>query len=364
MKEVDKMKKKKICVYAICKNEEQFVDRWYNSVKEADQIYVLDTGSTDQTVEKLEALGVIVKQEKIDPWRFDVARNKSLEMIPLDVDICVSIDLDEIFHPGWRKELDKVWKKNTTRCKYIYNWSLDEENKPLITFYYEKIHSRKNFKWVYPVHEVLKCDIEEQYVITDNIILDHYPDSNKSRSSYLPLLELATKENPDNDRNMHYLGREYMYYKKWNECIDTLIAHLNLPTATWKDERCASMRFIAKSYQHLNRYEEARMWLKKAIMEAPHLREPYIDLAFLEYRSENWSNVIWYILEALKIEEHPKTYINEPSSFDSTPYDLLSIAYYHNKDLKNALIYVDKALALDPTNERLLANKELILKAH
>ena len=69
---------------------------------------------------------------------------------------------------------------------------------------------------------------------------------------------------------MHYLGREYMYYEKWNECIDTLIKHLNLKRATWKDERCASMRFIARSYRHLKRYDEAKMWLEKAIQEAPY----------------------------------------------------------------------------------------------
>ena len=47
------MNKYKICVYAICKNEEKFVDRWYESIKDADKIIVLDTGSTDSTVKKL-----------------------------------------------------------------------------------------------------------------------------------------------------------------------------------------------------------------------------------------------------------------------------------------------------------------------
>ena len=48
------MKKKyKVCVYAICKNEEKFVDRWFNSMKEADELYVLETGSTDNSI-KLE----------------------------------------------------------------------------------------------------------------------------------------------------------------------------------------------------------------------------------------------------------------------------------------------------------------------
>ena len=36
------MKKYRVCVYAICKNEEKFVDRWFNSMKEADEIYVLE----------------------------------------------------------------------------------------------------------------------------------------------------------------------------------------------------------------------------------------------------------------------------------------------------------------------------------
>ena len=69
------MNKYKICVYAISKNEEKFVSRWVKSLSEADEIYVLDTGSKDKTVKKLKKLGVHVKRKKIKPWRFDVARN-------------------------------------------------------------------------------------------------------------------------------------------------------------------------------------------------------------------------------------------------------------------------------------------------
>ena len=69
----------KVVVYAISKNEEKFVNRWYQSMKEADAIYVLDTGSTDKTVELLSNLGVNVVQKKIVPWRFDVARNAALD---------------------------------------------------------------------------------------------------------------------------------------------------------------------------------------------------------------------------------------------------------------------------------------------
>ena len=47
------MHKYKIVVYAISRNEEKHVKRWVESMKEADEIIVLDTGSTDKTVKLL-----------------------------------------------------------------------------------------------------------------------------------------------------------------------------------------------------------------------------------------------------------------------------------------------------------------------
>ena len=92
----------RICVYAISKNEEHFAKTWMESMSEADQVIVLDTGSTDGTVEQLRACGAEVHTAHIEPWRFDTARNRSLSLVPEDVDICVCTDLDERFQPGWR----------------------------------------------------------------------------------------------------------------------------------------------------------------------------------------------------------------------------------------------------------------------
>lgn len=356
------MKKKyKVCVYAISKNEEQFIERWYNSVKEADEIYVLDTGSTDNTVKRFKDLGIHVKTKIIKPWRFDVARNESLKMVPKDFDICVCIDIDEVLEKGWREKLEKIWNEDTTRLRYNYNWSLDENNNPIVNFYIDKIHSRKDYMWIHPVHEILKYNKDKEVIITtDDITVNHYPDKSKDRSSYLPLLELSVKEDPNDDRNMHYLGREYMYYGKWNECIDTLIKHLNLPTALWKDERSASMRFIARSYKNLKRYDEARMWLDKAINETPYLRDPFIERALLEYEINNYSEIEKYCNKALEIKKHEKTYINETFSWDNTIYDLLSIALFYQGRIEESLKYINIILENDPYNERILNNKKII----
>jgi cellulose synthase/poly-beta-1,6-N-acetylglucosamine synthase-like glycosyltransferase len=45
----------KICVYAICKNETEWIERWLTNMSEADYIVVLDTGSTDGSYEMLKA---------------------------------------------------------------------------------------------------------------------------------------------------------------------------------------------------------------------------------------------------------------------------------------------------------------------
>lgn len=348
---------KKISVYAITKNEEKNVLKWYESMQEADEIVVLDTGSTDNTVKLLKQCPKIkVYQEEIKPWRFDVARNRSLELVSEDTDICVCTDLDERFESGWAKEVIKYWQKDSTRAKYLYNWSFNEYHQPATTFYLNKIHSRKGYTWRHPVHEVLYPLIEEKEILLPTVTLNHYQDFSKPRTSYLPLLEMSVKEDPTDDRNTHYLGREYMYYHKYDECISTLHQHLNLRTATWKDERCASMRYIAFSYYQKKYLEEAIMWYKKAINEAPYLREPYYDLANLYYNEKDYFNVIKYLKKALKIKNRSLTYINEEQCWNEFIYDLLSIAYFNTKNYEQSFKYSKIAKKINPLNQRIVNN--------
>lgn len=356
------MKKLKIYVYGICKNEEKFVERWVKSMSEADGIYVLDTGSCDNTVKKLKELGVNVKEEIINPWRFDVARNKSLEIVPEDADICVCTDLDEVFDVGWRDILEKYWTKEIVHASYNYNWHYDKNNKPDVSFDIEKIHARKDFKWTHPVHEVLKYTGNNYVKTFVPILLKHYPDNEKSRGSYLKLLEMSVSENPEDDRNMHYLGREYMYYSMYEKAIDTLIRHLNLERATWKDERCASMRFIGRCYKYLKRYDESILWYEKAIKEAPYLRDSYIELALLYDELKIYDKVIYYVSSALRIKNKSNSYINEIFSWNYTPYDLLCLAYYNLGEIEASYIFSKKAYKLDESCERLRDNYLLLKK--
>lgn len=127
--------------------------------------------------------------------------------------------------------MEKVWKDGVTRANYRYTWSFTKEGKEGVVFWAEKIHSRHGYKWTHPVHEVLEwCGdgVQGNMVTAEGVQLNHYPDFSKPRSQYLPLLELSVKEDPDDDRNMHYLGREYMYNSMWDDCIKTLKLHLSM----------------------------------------------------------------------------------------------------------------------------------------
>lgn len=225
----------KICVYAICKNEFKFVERWYNSMKEADLVVVLDTGSTDDTIEKLEDVGVdIVESKVIKPWRFDVARNESLKLIPKEYNILVCTDLDEVFEPGWANKVKKAWNDGIERIEYKYTWSHFEDGRDNLSFIYNKIHSRK-WKWVHAVHESLAREIpdtkegeapysvnytkDESVTLYDSIHLHHYPDGAKSRSTYLDLLKLRVDDEPYDWYGKFYLAREYYFHGMYSEAM-------------------------------------------------------------------------------------------------------------------------------------------------
>ena len=354
-----------ICVYAICKNEEAFVDRFLASAREADSICVLDTGSGDASVEKLRAGGALVAQERIEPWRFDRARNASLRLIPSEADVCCCVDLDEQFRPGWRAALERAWQDGATRARYRYTWSFNPDGSEGVVFWPDKIHKNGCYRWVGAVHEVLEYvgDGEERFVTLEGVQLDHHPDPGKSRAQYLPLLELAVAEEPENDRNCHYLGREYMFRGEWEKAIATLRRHLALPRAVWADERCASMRFIARCYRALGRDDLAAVWFHRAIAEAPHLREPYLDFAALLYAQQDWHGLLFLVDRALAIRERPRSYICEADAWGALPYDYRSLACAHLGLADEAVAACREAVRLAPQEERLRKNLAVFERA-
>lgn len=350
-----------IIVYAICKDEEKLIPAWYESMKEADAIYVLDTGSTDKTIELLQQYPkVVVKQEIIKPWRFDTARNKSLEMVPEDIDVCVCTDIDERFEPGWRAEIEKVWQKGkTTRGNYMYHWSLNEDGTPGVSYILNKIHSRQGHRWIHQVHEVLTNDIDEVEVDIP-ITLTHYQDRTKTRDMYLEILERAVAENPNDSRDVYCLGREYKAHYRYDDAIKAFHNYLKLETATWDQERSTTMRYIGDCYKAKEFYEEAILWYQYAIVETPNVREPHYELGALYHDIGDYENARIHLNNALNIQNKNADYINEETSWNGTIYDLLSISEFYTGHYKEALDNAVIAAKIFPDDERIQGNLKLI----
>jgi glycosyltransferase involved in cell wall biosynthesis len=340
----------KIAVYAISKNEEEFVSRFCESAKDADLILIADTGSTDETIEKAKSCGAVVHNISVKPWRFDIARDTALCLLPSDIDVCISLDLDEVLEDGWREEIERVWSGDTTRLRYKYDWGSG------ISFYYEKIHSRNGYHWHHPCHEypVIDKRIKEVWANTDKLLVSHKPDPTKSRGQYMDLLQLAVDEDPRCPRNAFYYARELTFHHRWLDAVHALNKYLEMPEANWQNERCYAMRLLGAAYEHLG--QDGRGWYKKACNESPNTREPWVELAQAEYKRENWQDCHDAILEALKVNNKELVYTMNPAVWGSLPHDLLSISAYHLGMKELAIEHGQKAIDLDKDNERLKNN--------
>lgn len=379
----EKKGKLKIVVYTICKNERQFVERFTKSCADADGIYVLDTGSTDGTPEALRALGVNVEvhpftpwktleeydklvAEGKDPWRFDVARNLSIDMCPDDADVLVCIDLDEILVPGWRKLVEDAWTPGTNHLSYLFAWSMDGD-KPRHCFWYEKIHSRKGYVWASPVHEAIVPvhGFVDRRAAVQKCLVQHYPDASKSRAQYLPLLELCVREAPHDPRVRFYLGREYTFVGRHQDAIDSHKHLLSMPGSNCARERSNACQQIAGCYAALKDDRQQFNWLLKAITEESGQREAFVDLA--DYARIKGDNLLgyWASKKALSIPHSScdHNYLVDPEAWKQKPHDIASITGWYSwnqnqreESMQDAWV----ALSYSPWDGRLEGNYRVI----
>ena len=188
----------KIAVYSIAKDEERVAQRFADSVKDADYKLVVDTGSTDDTVRILRRNGIMVVEERLKPFRFDVARNLSLSGLPPDIDIAVALDLDDVLVDGWRDIIEKHWVDGLTRLFYLYPlYPYDNFDKHSVVLRGFKVHHPRLYTWVDPIHEWLKPidDSNDRYKFVEDVIVKHFPYRKESREDRLYLFGIGIKEN-------------------------------------------------------------------------------------------------------------------------------------------------------------------------
>jgi glycosyltransferase involved in cell wall biosynthesis len=282
----------RICVYAIAKNEAKHVERFMKNLDEADKVIVgVDVNSTDNTKELLLESGAKVVDFDINPFRFDEARNLVLNEIPEDFDVCVSLDLDEVIEPGWRKVIEELWTKEMTRIryKYIINWIDEAQTKPMKIVIGFRIHRRKNIKYILPIHEYLELPEgeEEVEVFTDKIVVKHYQDKEKERD-YIGMIDEALKIEPEKPWLWYVRARQSFNLDKLELAIESATKFLEITKSygTYSQQRSECCRIIGKSifaqiYKDKKQDEagQVQLWFLRAVSEWPMQRENWVYLA-------------------------------------------------------------------------------------
>lgn len=320
---------KKIAIYTICKNEESNIRRFMEST-EGVPVYVLDTGSTDKTVELLKECGAIVEQKIVYPWRFDVARNVALDMVPDEIDICVSVDMDEVLESGWSEKLQKEWKGNIGSYQYVSEWSDKEKTKPAVVGPRTKVHSRHDYTWEKPIHEMLvikpgiiekHCDLSFQ--------VRHYR-SNRMRE-YIPLLTQFLRENPQDTNAWLQRASEYFLLGEYKSALSDYKTFLHLTheneNPTIRHKKSLACTAIAQCYYQLGDANSVMRYYLRALAEHPETKEPWIHLGQIFDSLRNPAMAYGFAAVGYNIKEQPAYVVRDLSANDELAEDIIRRNY-------------------------------------
>lgn len=346
---IDLFRPLRVAIYTICKNEEHNVEEWAKSNEEADYRLVCDTGSTDGTVEKLREQGVDVIPISVMPWRFDVARNASLNLLPPDVNVCIWQDLDERLLPGWRQELKKKWQINTTVAYHKYR---NNEN---AWQWHSKIHARHGCHWTGPVHETLVWNISPREIWIPGIYLDEHQDTSKNRRGYLELLMKKVAEGACDWRTYFFLSNEYAWNGWFNDAMNTRIKSYEACSDDDPVTQSYVAKHIAMAWDGASNRKEAEHWHRLAIAHSDE-RESWLAYAEHANRWEDWDIAYLAIKRCLNVVHRRDGYTYDPRAWSHAPYDLGALIAYRMGLYQQAAEWGRKAIELCPEDERLKSN--------
>ena len=160
-----------ISLCMIVKNEELVLERCLASAKNiADEIIIVDTGSTDRTREIGKRYGKVYDFTWTDD--FSAARNESF--FRANMDYCMWLDADDVVTEENQKkllELKTFLDPDTDVVMMKYAISEDDEGKPLFSYYRERmVKNGKGFLWEGRVHEAI---VPRGKVVYSDIVIAH-----------------------------------------------------------------------------------------------------------------------------------------------------------------------------------------------
>lgn len=278
-----------IAAVLIVKDGEKTLDRCLKSIAEVDDIVVLVNQSTDRTAEIAEShtskvivvpdAAVMTPTETGEP-KFHFAQARNLAMSYAKQDWILTIDADEIAHPGCIQAVRKAFFRhpgaNIFDVKFIVS---NEGGKDQAHLPKPKVFRRGRFEWQSRIHERLVAKhppAKGQYL--EDAVMEHLPlegaDKEARRAQNLELLKVSVKEEPSYLRNARQLGMEYFARENYREALPWLELYVKSGAGGPLDHS-ETLLHMARCYSGIGVLEDALKYFDRAIETYPTRREPY-----------------------------------------------------------------------------------------
>jgi glycosyltransferase involved in cell wall biosynthesis/SAM-dependent methyltransferase len=375
-------------VALIARNEAASLPRLVKSLSEfqkrGGEIVLVDTGSTDNTVEVAKSLGCKVFEEGerfiysisedialqinqlfivgdepnvVNPgdklFNYSAARNYAASVASNNM--VAMPDCDEAYTMLNLDALEDVIKNGAEQLEYQFVFAHDAAGNASVQFRHCKFYDRRKMRWTGVVHEILQGSANRVYLAEDVIKLEHWQAPQDHRSRYLTGLALDCFQNQSNDRNSHYLGREMVWTGRPRSAIKELTRHISMNG--WPAERAQSMIFIGDAYINLGLEEQAVESFHRAFASDGSRRESLLRLAQHYFRKNDPQKVACYCAAALEIP-WADFYANHMSNYTNEPHELMYWAQWYLGKREESKKHFDLAYSYCPTNPKYIHDRQ------
>lgn len=163
-----------ISLCMIVKNEEKNLEHCLSSVKGCvDEIIIVDTGSTDQTLKIAEQYNAKIFFYK---WNDNFAEARNFAIRQANSEWILYLDADEYINPNSLLNLKHISKTKINKAYYCRILNINEEtNRPSIMLYPRLFPNIKNIKFIGAVHEQIESSLIEFKIpiVKSNIEIIH-----------------------------------------------------------------------------------------------------------------------------------------------------------------------------------------------